>query len=161
MMRFLDRLFRRGDPHITRADARDARLFAALHAASFRRGWSAEEFEQLLTDRNVLAHRASRGRRLLGFILSRFAADEAEILSVAVARHAQGQGLARKLLQFHLGHLAGLGVRTVYLEVDEDNAPAMRLYRRAGFREVGQRSGYYRTAGAGGATARVLRRDLA
>jgi ribosomal-protein-alanine N-acetyltransferase len=161
MMPFLDRLFGRGEPLLTRADAREARAFAALHAASFHRGWSAEEFEQLLTDRSVLAHRASRGRRLLGFILSRFAADEAEILSVAVARAAQGQGLARKLLQFHLGHLAGLGVRAVYLEVDEDNAPALRLYRRAGFREVGQRSGYYPAAGGSGGTARVLRRDLA
>jgi [ribosomal protein S18]-alanine N-acetyltransferase len=52
--------------------------------------------------------------------------------------------------------LAGLGARTVFLEVGEQNTPACRLYRRAGFREVGRRQGYYDS----GATALVLRRDL-
>ena len=40
---------------------------AKLHAASFRRGWSDGEFEQLLIERNVIAHRATRGRTLDGF----------------------------------------------------------------------------------------------
>jgi ribosomal-protein-alanine N-acetyltransferase len=44
----------------------------------------------------------------------------------------------------------------VFLEVGEQNTPACRLYRRAGFHEVGRRQGYY----DGGATALVLRRDL-
>jgi ribosomal-protein-alanine N-acetyltransferase len=52
--------------------------------------------------------------------------------------------------------LAGLGARAVFLEVGEHNAPASRLYRKAGFYEVGRRQGYY----DGGATALVLRRDL-
>ena len=47
------------------------------------------------------------------------------------------------MLDLHLRRLAGLGARTVFLEVDEDNVPARRLYRRAGFREVGRREGYY------------------
>ena len=61
------------------------------------------------------------------------AADEAEILSIAVAAHYRGRGLSRDLLLTHLGHLAGRGVRTVFLEVEENNAPARRLYQRAGF----------------------------
>jgi ribosomal-protein-alanine N-acetyltransferase len=129
---------------------------AALHAASFNRGWSEHELEQLLTDRGVIADRAIRGRRIVGFILSRRAADEAEVLSVAVARATRGRGLARRLLDLHLRRLAGFGLRAVFLEVDEDNEPARRLYARAGFREVGRRPGYY----AGGKGALVLRRDL-
>ena len=119
---------------------------AALHAASFNRGWSEHEFEQLLTDRSVVADRATSGRRTVGFILSRRAADEAEILSVAVARAGAGRGLARRLLDLHLRRLAGFGLRAVFLEVDEDNEPARRLYARAGFREVGRRPGYYQRA---------------
>jgi len=91
--------------------------------------------------------------------MSRQAADEAEILSVAVARNSQGRGLARQLLTLHLRRLAGLGVRTVFLEVDEHNTPAIKLYNRAGFREVSRRSNYYplprKTA-----RALVLRRDI-
>lgn len=156
MMNLVARLIGRAEPAIAEAGQRDAAAIARLHAASFRRGWGEEEFQRLLIDRNVVGHRATVGRTLVGFILSRVAAGEAEILSVAVAPAWRGRGLSRPLLDLHLRRLAGLGVRAVFLEVDEGNAPAGRLYRRAGFYEVGRRKGYY----DGGATALVLRRDL-
>ena len=155
-MSWLARLFTRAEPTLSAATPRDAASLAALHAASFSRGWSETEFEQLLTDRSVIADRATSGGRNVGFIISRRAADEAEILSVAVARAWQGRGLARRLLDLHLRRLAGSRLRAVFLEVDEDNEPARRLYARAGFREVGLRPGYY----SGGKSALVLRRDL-
>ncbi len=136
------------EPVLSEAGPRDARALAALHGASFHRGWSDGEFERLLFDRNVVAHRATVGRSLVGFILSRLVLDEAEILSVAVAASRRGRGLARRLLDLHLRRLAGLGARTVFLEVDEGNVPARRLYRRAGFRDVGRREGYYPPARA-------------
>jgi ribosomal-protein-alanine N-acetyltransferase len=151
----------RPEPALSEASARDAAAFAALHAAAFRRGWSEDELEQLLLDRSVVAHRAMAGRTLAGFIMSRLAAGEAEILSVAVAPARRGRGLARKLLDLHLRRLAGLGVTAVFLEVDEDNAPARRLYDRARFRDVGRRPAYYARGDAAPAHALVLRRDLA
>jgi [ribosomal protein S18]-alanine N-acetyltransferase len=154
----LRRLFGRGEPALSAAGTRDAHAMAVLHAASFHRGWSDGELEALLIDRNVVADRATVGRSLAGFILSRVAADEAEILSVAVAAAWRGKGLARRLLDLNLRRLAGRGARAVFLEVDEGNEPARRLYRRAGFREVGRREGYY--AAAKGSTALILRRDL-
>jgi ribosomal-protein-alanine N-acetyltransferase len=160
MIGILKRLFARPAPVLTDAQPRDASAIAALHAASFRRGWSEQEVEGLLTDRAVIAQRALVGRSFAGFIMSRLAADEAEILSVAVARNSQGRGLARQLLNLHLRRLAGLGVRTVFLEVDEHNAPAIKLYGRAGFREVSRRANYYPQAGAKPAAALVLRRDI-
>ena len=133
---------------------------AALHAASFRRGWSDEEFRSMLVDKAVLAHRAMERSKLIGFIISRLAGPESEILSVAVSASAQGRGLAGRLLRLHLRRLAGLGVRTVFLEVAESNTPAIRLYRRAGFEEVSRRQGYYQDGG-GQQTALVLRCDFA
>ena len=155
-MSLFARLFSRAEPTLSAASPRDAGSLAALHAASFSRGWGETEFEQLLTDRSVVADRAISGRRNIGFIISRRAADEAEILSVAVTRAWQGRGLARRLLDLHLRRLAGLRLRAVFLEVDEDNQPARRLYARAGFHEIGRRPGYY----SGGKSALVLRRDL-
>jgi ribosomal-protein-alanine N-acetyltransferase len=160
MIGFFTHLFARAGPALSEAGARDAGSIAALHAASFRRGWSEEEVEGLLLDRVVIAHRATTGGRLSGFIMSRRVEDEAEILSVAVAARSQGRGLARDLLTLHLRRLAGLGVRAVFLEVDEHNAAALRLYDRAGFREVARRPNYYSNAAAGPATALILRRDL-
>jgi ribosomal-protein-alanine N-acetyltransferase len=160
MIELLARLFARGEPALSEAGPRDAAAIAKLHAASFRRGWSDGEIERLLLERNTVAHRAMTGRTLQGFILSRLAGGEAEIFSVAVAPARRGRGLARALLNLHLRRLAGLGARAVFLEVDEDNEPARRLYQRAGFREIGRRPGYYQQGHDDAASALVLRRDL-
>jgi [ribosomal protein S18]-alanine N-acetyltransferase len=141
------------------AGTADAARLAALHAAAFQRGWSTEEFERLLIERNVVADRATAGPRLAGFVISRLAADQAEILSVAVASRHRGHGLARKLLDVHLGRLAGYGINSVFLEVDEGNVAARRLYAGLRFAQVGRRERYYVDAGGTG-TALVLRRDL-
>jgi [ribosomal protein S18]-alanine N-acetyltransferase len=159
-MGLLSRLFARSQPNLSEAMSRDAAAIAALHAASFQLGWSEQEVEGLLTDRQVIAHRATLDGRLVGFIMSRQAADEAEILSIAVARPERGRGLARKLLDLHLRRLAGLRTRVVFLEVNEHNDPAIRLYDRAGFHEVSRRPNYYPGPGDKSAVALVLRRDL-
>jgi ribosomal-protein-alanine N-acetyltransferase len=143
MIGFIANLFARPEPSLSEANPADAAELAALHGASFHRGWSEDEFERLLLDRAVVAHRARIGRQLVGFIISRIIAGEAEILSVAVAAARRGKGLARQMLNLHLRRLAGLGTRTVFLEVSEGNVPANRLYQRAGFRAVGRREGYY------------------
>jgi ribosomal-protein-alanine N-acetyltransferase len=160
MMNFVARLFSRRAPVLSPAGPRDAAALAALHAECFPRGWSEDEMERLLGDRAVIADRATVGRATIGFILSRMAAGEAEILSVAVAPAWRGRGLSRDLLTLHLRRLAGLAARAVFLEVGEQNEPARRLYARAGFEEVGRRQGYYQTGASENATALVLRRDL-
>ncbi|HEY0568140.1 MAG TPA: GNAT family N-acetyltransferase [Xanthobacteraceae bacterium] len=160
MMAVLAQLFVRARPEISGARVPDAAAIAGLHAASFRRGWSEDEVESLLLDRSVVAHRAMAGRKLVGFILSRMAADEAEILSVAVAASRRNRGIARQMLELHLRRLAGLGTRSVFLEVDSGNAPARRLYQLAAFQEVGRRPGYYPQAAGPASAALVLRRDL-
>jgi ribosomal-protein-alanine N-acetyltransferase len=137
MIGWLSRLFPSGPPTLGDAGPRDAAAFAALHAASFHRGWSEDEMERLLLDPAVVSHRAALGRRTVGFILSRRAADEAEILSVAVDARRQGSGIARALLDLNLRRLAG-----------------------PGFSEVGRRQGYYTNASGRPSTALVLRRDL-
>jgi ribosomal-protein-alanine N-acetyltransferase len=156
MMNVVTRLLTRSKPSVSEAASRDAAAIAGLHAASFQRGWGEDEVHRLLVDRNVVAHRVQQGRKLIGFALSRLAAGEAEILSIAIAPQRRGRGLSRPLLDLHLRRLAGLGVRAVFLEVGESNAAGRALYRRAGFYQVGRREGYYQ----GGTSALVLRRDL-
>ena len=159
MIGVLRRLFAPAEPTLSLARPADAAQLAVLHGQSFRGGWSAEEFERLLADRSITAHRAMAGRRLIGFIISRGAADEAEILSVAVVASARRRGTARRLLNMHMGRLTANGVRRLLLEVDEGNAAARHLYARAGFYEVGRRQGYYQR-GSGAAAALMLCRDL-
>ncbi|MEX2129228.1 MAG: ribosomal protein S18-alanine N-acetyltransferase [Xanthobacteraceae bacterium] len=163
MIDLITNLFRRPEPALLDARASDAAALAGVHARAFRHGWSEAEFERLLADRNVLCHLArSNGGTgaVVGFVISRLVEDEAEILMVAVAPGERGRGLAARLIARHLGRLAARGVRHVFLEVDEGNDPALKLYARAGFEQVGRRPGYYARAERN-AAALLLRRDLA
>ena len=160
MMAWLSELWNGGTAAVEPASLRDAPKLAQLHGASFHRGWGESEFETMLTERNTLVHRLRMGRKTIGFAVSRMAADEAEILSIAVDAGHRGRGLSRNLLLTHLGHLAGRGVRTVFLEVEENNQPARRLYERAGFGVAGRRERYYREANGEQLNALLMRRDL-
>ncbi len=160
MMAWLAEWWQGGTAVVEPATLRDARRLAQLHAESFHRGWGEGEFERMLTERNTLIHRLRAGTGIIGFAVSRMAADEAEILSVAVAASHRGRGLSRNLLLTHLGYLAGHGVRTVFLEVEENNQPARRLYERAGFGVTGRRERYYRQPGGEQLDALLMRRDL-
>lgn len=142
-------------------DAGQAPALARLHATAFARPWDAHEFERMLCERSTHAHALWRGGTLQGFILSRKAADEAEILTVVLAPTARGGGLSHRLLRTHLADLARAGVAHVHLEVDEGNRPALRLYARHGFSQVGARTGYYLKADGSRATALTMRADLA
>jgi ribosomal-protein-alanine N-acetyltransferase len=160
MIPWLSGLWSGGAVAVEPATSRDAWRLAQLHGASFHRGWGEGEFEQMLRERNTLVHRLRQGRNIIGFAVSRMAADEAEILSIAVDARHRGRGLSRNLLLTHLGHLAGRGVRTVFLEVEENNRPARRLYDRAGFSIAGRREGYYKQASGEPLNAMLMRRDL-
>ena len=160
MIAWLSDLWGGGPAVIEPASPRDAPRLAQLHGASFHRGWGEGEFEVMLAERNTLVHRLRAGRKVIGFAVSRMAADEAEILSIAVAASHRGRGLSRDLLLTHLGHLAGRGVRTVFLEVEENNQPARRLYERSGFTVVGRRERYYRQPSGEQLNALLMRRDL-
>jgi ribosomal-protein-alanine N-acetyltransferase len=134
---------------------------ARLHATSFAHPWSMAEFESLLAGSNAAGDGAlARGGSLIGFALSRHAAGEAEVLSVAVAKSERGKGIGRALMNAHLARLAALGVTSVFLEVERGNASALALYARLGFETVGERKNYYRKQGATGAPALTLRCDL-
>jgi [ribosomal protein S18]-alanine N-acetyltransferase len=160
MMAWLSGLWGGSQALVESASQRDAIAFAEIHNASFHRGWGEGEFERMLTERNTLVHRLRMGRKTIGFSVSRTAADEAEILSIAVAESYRGRGFSQGLLLTHLGHLAGRGVRTVFLEVEENNQAARRLYDRTGFAVVGRRERYYQQSGGEPLNALLMRRDL-
>ena len=152
-------------PVVDAARLDDVDDLAEIHAGSFHRGWSTSELEALIAQDRVVTVVARRGspfgsRRPVGFVMVRVAEDEAEVLTVAVAPRQRGRGLGRRLMDAVLRRLYHDRVKSVFLEVDDGNAPALGLYRTLGFREVGRRKNYYERPGAPPSTALVMRTDL-
>ena len=135
---------------------------AAIHATSFAYPWQEADFEQLFVASGTFADGAieAKEEHLAGFVLSRVAAGEAEILTIAVAPVWRRRGIATSLLTPHMAGLAAIRVDRLFLEVEAENSAARALYARFGFEEVGERKAYYRTKGARLAGALVMRRDL-
>ena len=142
----------------------DSQALAELHEEDFVRPWAESEFESLLLQDTVFGFVAVEEglakAKPCGFILARRAAGEAEILTVAVSRSFRRRGIGRMLLDAVLRVLHAERIASLFLEVDENNAAAIALYRRLGFREVGRRPDYYRDAFARRSNAIVMRRDL-
>lgn len=140
-------------------------MLAQLHREDFVRPWSAEEFSSLLAEDTVFGYAAREvgypNQDIAGFVLARHAAGEAEILTVAVARARRREGLGWRLMDAVLRKLHADRAEALFLEVDETNLPAVGLYRRLGFHQVGKRPNYYESKGPHGRTnALVMRRDL-
>ena len=100
---------------IRSAKATDSDKIAELHReGGFFASWSAQEIESLMADRAVVTDTACDSRKsdqLYGFIMSRCAADEAEILTIAVRSKRRGKGIGRRLLEAHIPKLAQKGVK--------------------------------------------------
>jgi ribosomal-protein-alanine N-acetyltransferase len=127
---------------------------ARLHAATFDAPWDEQAFCELLASPGVYALGAGK-RALAGLILMRVVAGEAEVLTLAVAPAHRREGLGRALLDAGLVTAIAAGAERAFLEVAEDNAPAIALYRAAGFADVGRRPGYY-PRGSGSAVAALV-----
>lgn len=134
-----------------RATQADIDVMAAIHGSAFAPpdAWSRNVFSLQLGLHNVFGLLHPDG----GMILMRLAADEAEVLTIAVSPAVRRRGIASALLAEATTQAAAAGAAAIFLEVSVANIAAMRLYTAAGFHEVGQRRHYY----SDGADALVLR----
>ena len=115
---------------------------ARLHRASFAQAWDARALKDL-ADSGAMAILAGQSDGVQGFILARVAADEAEILTLAVAAQARRAGLGRALVVEAAMRAAHAGAIRLFLEVGAGNGAARALYAGLGFVEAGRRKGYY------------------
>lgn len=122
--------------------ATDARDMASLHAESFERPWDA--LEMAAHTQKDMCLGANHKGALGAFIILSVAAGQAEILTLITALTARRQGLARQLLDEASSALKKQKITELFLEVAEDNAAAIALYRSAGFTPIGRRPAYYR-----------------
>lgn len=143
----------------------EADVLALLHAACFEDAWSPQSMREVLGSPAVSAWIALAdgpdGEEPAGLAVARLAADESELLSIAVAPPYRRHGVASRLIDEVIRHAAAAGARRLFLEVAEDNLGAQALYARFGFVTVGRRPGYYQLPSRPPVAALTMRRFLA
>ncbi|WP_026379866.1 GNAT family N-acetyltransferase [Afifella pfennigii] len=154
-------------PRITlrEASAADAPMLAAIHRGTFRHAWTDGDFVSFLSQKGVSALIAFHTSRFgttgpAGFVLFRQAADDSEIITIAVRAAYRRRGVARRLMEEAMRRLYHERAAALHLEVEAGNEPAVSLYRRLGFDEVGQRPAYYASDDEARLPALVMRRQL-
>lgn len=137
-----------------RAGIGHAAAMAAIHGAAFPQpeAWGRDAISLQLAMPGVAGWCHPDG----GMILARVAADEMEVLTLAVSPSARRRGIATVLLETAIVWAKSRGAATVFLEVAEDNMAAQGLYTTVGFLPAGRRPRYY----SNGGDALVLRLPL-
>ena len=87
---------------------------------------------------------AVQDNEVVGYIGSQSSIDESDVMNVAVHPDWRRQGIAEQLIENLIGELKNRGSKALMLEVRASNAPAIALYEKLGFRQVGLRKNYYR-----------------
>jgi [ribosomal protein S18]-alanine N-acetyltransferase len=144
--------------------ALDLDLASAVHRAAFtplgERGWTRQDMAELLASPGVSGMLLISGGQEIGFALCRVAADEAELLTIAVDAGHRRRGAGRVLLDAVIAHARTAGAAALFLEVGADNPAACSLYEQKDFRVVGRRAGYYQRGTGPKADALVMRLTL-
>ena len=124
----------------------DLKAVAAVEQASYEFPWSQAIFRDcLLAGYQCLV--LEIGGTISGYAIMSVAAGEAHILNLCVHPECQQGGYGRRLLNALLIKAQALGVERVFLEVRPSNDIAIRLYRSAGFEQIGVRPSYYQASG--------------
>ncbi len=105
--------------------------------------WTPGNFSDALRSKYVCKVYESESDGMLGYAVLMLAVDEAELLDIAIAAKHQRKGLGRALLEELLALVSRADMRRMVLEVRASNAPAIALYRSAGFEQIGLRRDYY------------------
>lgn len=143
-----------------RPDAEEGARLVAIDEAAYGRDcpWNAEEFAEIGARENaaIFADPALAE----GMVVLQGAGGQAEILTIAVIPDSRRRGLARALMMAAHDFAMTTGATEVFLEVADDNLPALRLYADMGYCQTGLRRRYYLRPDGSRTDALVMRVEL-
>lgn len=118
---------------------------AALEKLCFgSEGWSEKSLAAELDNALSLWIVADDDGKVLGYVGSQTVMGETDMMNLAVCPDCRRQGIAAALIAGLIGALKLRGSCCLTLEVRASNVPAVALYKKMGFRQIGLRKNYYR-----------------
>lgn len=114
-----------------------------LESSCFAYHWTREQFLMGLERGAFVVYGIRIGKRLGGYIAFSLIADEMEILNLAVHPDFRKRKLGTSLLKHSFGVCKDEGIEKSFLDVKVTNTPAIELYRKFGYEQIGVRKKYY------------------
>ena len=117
---------------------------AALETICFSDPWSENSVSSELKNKLSLWLVAEENGTVAGYIGSQTCGEESDVMNVAVHPDFRRRGIAEALVNALVEELKAIGSHCLTLEVRASNVPAIALYEKMGFSEIGRRKNYYR-----------------
>ena len=117
---------------------------AQLEKLCFADPWSEMSIESELKSIWSYWVVAVEDEQVVGYVGSQSSIDETDIMNIAVHPGWRRRGIAESLIDYLIKDLKNRGSHALMLEVRVSNDPAIALYEKLGFRQVGLRKNYYR-----------------
>ena len=111
--------------------------------SDFDNFWSYNILKQELENPNTTYIIAKEKNQVVGFAGISICIDEATLNNIVVKKGYRGRGLGGELLESLIDICSDLNLKTLTLEVNTSNEPAIRLYKKFGFKNLGIRKKYY------------------
>lgn len=128
---------------ITIATSENSGMISALHCRCFEIGWSEKSISETMKSPGCATLIAKSEGHEVGFIIYRVITDECEIITTGIIPEARKHGYATELLKKAIKEAESSGAKKIFLEVEEDNIAAQKLYAKCGFVITGKRKNYY------------------
>lgn len=150
----------RDRPRVSISNMTHSDLFSvmAIEEASYEFPWSLRIFEDCLSS-GYQCLVANIDDSLAGYAIESVAVQEAHILNICVRPDVRQSGIAEKILVELIDRAKRCDAEKMFLEVRPTNAPAIKLYEKFGFKNIGTRKNYYPKEN-GREDAIVLARDI-
>lgn len=128
---------------IRRAELKDIESLMEIENACFSKPYSYETFLSDLGNDKVTIFVNEQSGKVIGFVSIYCFMGEANLQQVAVFEKYRGNKVAQNLILYGIGYLKGINAEKFYLEVNEQNQIAIRIYEKLGFKKVVTRKNYY------------------
>lgn len=128
---------------ISKMDLSDLNVISNILISDFDDFWNYNVFKEELLNNNSYYYKVVKNNEIVGFAGIWICIDEANIMNIVTKKNYRNNGIATLLLK-HLINLANsLNLKSITLEVNENNLTAINLYKKLGFITLGTRKKYY------------------
>ncbi len=122
----------------------EAEILTYIHEKCFPRYWNRQAFTDFFAVKDTFAFLVEEGAEPIAMTVYRVALDQADVMTIGVLPQWRRRGIAKMLVGKIISDCKDLGVKKLFLEVEDGNSAGLRLYEQYGFEHISRRKLYYK-----------------